>query len=168
MCCAILSDTLMLRSPTCTELDRRCAAELAAIAGVDAEELGEDMFEAGEDLSGKTGEDILYQDFKIFSAGKTNFAIGQASFLGRASRCMAKDLIQPLMEGCLAKNGVSMAYFLLTDIRSQYSQVLCAGEGAEEILRETFRVQEEKLLLPGVVSRKKQFVPPLIAAVGRR
>lgn len=168
MCCAILSDTLMLRSPTCTELDRRCAAELAAIAGVDADELGEDMFEAGEDLSGKTGEDILYQDFKIFSAGKTNFAIGQASFLGRASRCMAKDLIQPLMEGCLAKNGVSMAYFLLTDIRSQYSQVLCAGEGAEEILRETFRVQEEKLLLPGVVSRKKQFVPPLIAAIGRR
>lgn len=169
MCCAILSDTLMLRSPTCTELDRRCAAELAAVAGAELDELGEDMFEAGEDLSGKTGEDILYQDFKIFSAGKTNFAIGQASFLGRASRCKAKELIEPLMEGCLVRNGVSMAYVLLTDIRSQYSQVICAGDGAETILRETFRIPEgEKLLLPGVVSRKKQFVPPLIAAIGRR
>ena len=169
MCCAVLSDTLMLRSPTCTELDRQCVRELAGIAGVDPELLGEEMFEAGENLTGKTGEDILYQDFKIFTAGKVNFAIGQASFLSRSTRRQAEALVAPLLADCLRKNGVAMAYFLLTDIRIQSSCVLCAGEEAEEILRDTFHLPEEAaLLLPGVVSRKKQFVPPLIAAVSRR
>jgi manganese-dependent inorganic pyrophosphatase len=139
------------------------------MVGMDADTLGEDMFEAAEDLEGKTGTDILYQDFKVFSAGKVNFAVGQVSFLGRASRALAKHMVEPLLEEARQKNGVDMLFFLVTDIRGQSSCVLFTGEGAESVIRDTFPTeQRERLWLPGLVSRKKQFVPPVIAALSRR
>ena len=169
LCCAILSDTLMFRSPTCTELDRESVRALAEIAGENWETLGEAMFEAGEDLSRKTGEDILYQDYKVFSASGVSLGIGQSSFLSAGARERAGALVAPLLGTALAPGGVSLAYYLLTDIRGEASTVLCAGAGAEALLREAFGLPDgAPLLLPGVVSRKKQFVPALLDALRRR
>lgn len=169
LCCAVLSDTLMLRSPTCTPLDRRCVQELAALAGEDPEKLGEAMFEAGEDLTGRNGEEILYQDFKVFTAGEASLGIGQSSFLSPAARRRARDLVEPLLPGCLPSNGVALAYYLLTDIRAGGSDVLWAGPGGDALVRDAFGLPEDgPLYLPGVVSRKKQFVPALMEALRRR
>lgn len=133
----------MLRSPTCTDLDRRCVQELAALAGEDPEKLGEAMFEAGEDLAGRSGEEVLYQDFKVFTAGEESLGIGQSSFLSPAARRRARALVEPLLPGTPAANGVSLVFYLLTDIRAGGSDVLCAGPGGEALVRDAFSLPED-------------------------
>lgn len=167
---AILSDTLAFRSPTCTDADVAAGKKLAEIAGVDADQLAEGMFEAGENLDGKTAEDICYSDFKIFEHDGMKFGVGQASFMSPANLQKAKDMLLPYLPETLAKDGTAMVFLMLTDIREQSSYVIFAGDQAEATLEKAFGQKKEEgedgMLLEGVVSRKKQMIPPVLEALG--
>lgn len=167
---AIISDTLMFRSPTCTDTDREAAEKLAEIAGVQIEELATGMFQAGSDFKRKPIDEIFYQDFKTFSADETEFGVAQVSAISTTILDpLRKRLMRFLPEVLTAKN-VEMVYILLTDIIGESSEVLFAGKDAGQILCKAFQREDEEaedgsLLLPGVVSRKKQFIPPIINAL---
>ena len=167
LCSAILSDTLMFRSPTCTPLDEYTARELAQIAGVDVEALAGEMFEAGENVEGRTPESLFYQDFKRFHNDSFDFAVGQGSYVSQKNREQAEELIRGYLDEALHREHVPMIYYLLTDIKGQESKVLCAGEEAGKYLESAFgcKVSDGSYRLPGVISRKKQFIPPLLAAM---
>lgn len=167
LCSAILSDTLMFRSPTCTPLDEQTARTLAAQAGVDVEQLAGEMFEAGENLDGKEPEEVFFQDFKRFENGDVVFGVGQGSFVSKKNLKKAKELIAPYLVQALAKERIPMVFFLFTSIRDQSSEVLCAGDGADELIRTAFGAEKKDggYLLPGVISRKKQFLPPILSAM---
>ena len=167
LCSAILSDTLMFRSPTCTPLDEYTARELAQIAGVDVEALAGEMFEAGENVEGRTPESLFYQDFKRFHNDSFDFAVGQGSYVSQKNREQAEELIRGYLDEALHREHVPMIYYLLTDIKGQESKVLCAGEEAGKYLESAFGCEKSDggYRLPGVISRKKQFIPPLLAAM---
>ena len=164
---AILSDTLMYRSPTCTEQDRVAAEALARIAGVDAEAYAVDMFRAGSDLGHKTPEEILTQDFKPFHIGDTSFGIGQISSMSGGDLEEAAERLIPALGDLLLSERLDMVFFLLTNILTESSIVLCAGEGAEHLLAEAFNLDstQPQTELAGVVSRKKQFLPAIMQAL---
>ena len=170
LCCAILSDTLIFRSPTCTETDRQTAQWLAALAGEEPESLGEAMFEAGEDLTQKTADQLLQRDYKIFSAEDITFGVSQSAFFSAKARKRAAAMVRGELERQREADGLECIYYLLTDIGSGSSYVLCAGNGAENVVRRAFGVPDEEgvLRLPGVVSRKKQFIPALMEEFHRR
>ena len=160
---AILSDTLMFHSPTCTLPDKAAAQELARIAGEDVEEYGIKMFEAGEDLTGKTPEDLLFTDFKEFSIGENNISVGQGFFMSRKAYEQADRMIESCMEEVLNHSPSDMIFYMLTSIPEQSTLLLFRGKGAKELVESAFDVRAEdgKALLKGVVSRKKQLIPPL-------
>ncbi len=164
---AILSDTLMFRSPTSTPLDEAAAKELAALAGEDIPAYAQQMFEAGGDLTGKTAEDVFFTDFKVFSRGDVKFGVGQSSYMTRKNRQAAEALIAPYLPQALAQAGVPMVFYMFTDVQAQSTDLMCCGTGAEAIVRETFDTEFAggKALLKGIVSRKKQFIPALMAAL---
>ncbi|HJC11287.1 MAG TPA: putative manganese-dependent inorganic diphosphatase [Candidatus Blautia merdigallinarum] len=167
LCAAIISDTLMFRSPTCTSSDKMAAGALALIAGINIEEFAKEMFTAGSNLKGKTIEVIFYQDFKRFTSDKVNFGVGQISSMNSDELKDLKKRLLPVMKHECGKNGISMVFFMLTNILEESSEILCYGEGSERLVRESFDVQEEKggYLLPGVVSRKKQLIPAFIGTL---
>ena len=153
---AILSDTLVFRSPTCTPIDVAAAKRLAKIAGVDIDEFALEMFEAGENLAGKTAEEVFLQDFKA-----------QGSYMTRKNLQAAQKLLQPYLEEARNKQNVEDLYMLLTDVPKEESVVICAGRHADEMLRSGFEIEpaaDDSWTLPGVVSRKKQFIPALMTA----
>ena len=164
---AILSDTLHFQSPTCTPLDQRTASALATIAGVDMDELAGAMFEAGEDLSGKTPQEVFLQDYKTFESGDKHFGVGQGSFVSRGSYEKARAMVTEYLPEALRQTGLPMVFYMLTSLPDQSALVLSAGEGAQELLERAFGVQagEHGVLLQGVVSRKKQFIPQLLRAI---
>ena len=167
LCSAILSDTLMFRSPTSTPLDQHIAEKLARIAGEEIPTYAEQMFEAGADLTGRTADDVFFSDFKVFSRGDAKFGVGQAIYMTSNSRSAAEALITPFLPEALAQAGVPMVFFMCTDMRAQATDLLFCGQQAEEIVRSAFHVETKdgKAVLPGVVSRKKQLIPPLMAAL---
>ena len=167
LCAAILSDTLMFRSPTSTPLDQHIAEKLARIAGEEIPTYAEQMFEAGADLTGRTADDVFFSDFKVFSRGDAKFGVGQAIYMTSNSRSAAEALITPFLPEALAQAGVPMVFFMCTDMRAQATDLLFCGQQAEEIVRSAFHVETKdgKAVLPGVVSRKKQLIPPLMAAL---
>lgn len=164
MLSAILSDTLMFRSPTCTPLDERTARKLAEIAGVDLESYADDMFEHGGDISGETAEQIFGTDYKVFMSGRFHFGVGQGSYMSEKNRKAAEALVGPYLETAREKQGLDFVFYLFTDVRSSSSDLLMAGKDADEVITHAFGVEvaDCAAVLPGVVSRKKQFVPKLI------
>lgn len=162
---AILSDTLKFQSPTCTPLDVRTAKSLSALAGVEIDELAQAMFEAGESLEGKTAEEIFQQDYKTFLQGSLQIGVGQGSFVSQANYDKARAMVSEYLS--TAKLGVDMAFYMLTSLQDQSAMILCAGDGAQALLTRAFHTEptDGGVLLPGVVSRKKQFVPQLIRAL---
>lgn len=168
LCSAILSDTLMYRSPTCTAVDRQAAADLAEIAGVRVEELAESMFRAGSDLSQKTEEEVFYQDYKKFSVQNISLGIGQISSMSQEELRLLKKRLLPYMEEKFKAGGMTgLRLFMLTDIGNESTELLFIGNGAGEIVEAAFGVKPGKhsAVLPGVVSRKKQLVPAILHAV---
>ena len=164
---AILSDTLAFRSPTCTPVDENAAKRLAKIAGVDIEEFSTEMFEAGEKLDGKTPEEVFLQDFKVFMCGDIRFGVAQGSYMTRKNLQAAQALLQPYLEEARNKQNVEDLYMLLTDVPKEESVVICNGRYAAEVLTDGFDTQpaaDASWTLPGVVSRKKQFIPALMTA----
>ncbi|MFW6680238.1 putative manganese-dependent inorganic diphosphatase [Lacrimispora sp. AGF001] len=172
LCSAIISDTLLFRSPTCTEADKRAALNLADIAGIEVEKYASSMFAAGSNLKGKTDGEIFYQDFKKFTFGKVNFGVGQISSLNPKELDELKERMLPYMKKAREEHGVDMMFFMLTNILTESTVLLCEGQGAKQLIATAFRAEdstdssEDHLVsLPGVVSRKKQLIPGIMLAV---
>ena len=164
---AILSDTLVFRSPTCTPVDVSTANRLAKIAGVEIDAFASEMFEAGEKLDGKTPEEVFLQDFKVFMCGDVRFGVAQGSYMTRKNLKAAQKLLTPYLPEACGKQNVEDLYMLLTDVPKEESVVICTGRHADEMLRSGFEKEPEEdgsWVLPGVVSRKKQFIPALMSA----
>ena len=164
---AILSDTLVFRSPTCTPVDVSTAHRLAKIAGVEIDAFASEMFEAGEKLDGKTPEEVFLQDFKVFMCGDVRFGVAQGSYMTRKNLKAAQQLLTPYLPEACGKQNVEDLYMLLTDVPKEESVVICTGRHADEMLRSGFEKEPEEdgsWVLPGVVSRKKQFIPAMMSA----
>lgn len=168
LCAAIVSDTLMFRSPTCTTQDKMAAGALALIAGIDIEKFASEMFEAGSDLGDKSAEEIFYQDYKKFTFGGTSFGVGQISSMNEGELNKIKSRLLPLMEHECGKNNVSMVFFLLTNIRESSSEMLYAGDNARELIINAFGDASETdggFAVEGLLSRKKQLIPAFMDAI---
>ena len=167
LCSAILSDTLMYRSPTCTEADRSAAEELAAIAGISTEEYAAEMFQAGSEFASKSPEEILYQDYKAFNCGEVNFGVAQVSAMTIGELREVRDKVSPYLEQAMSEKKISMIFLMLTHILEENTYMICAGEGASQLLKKAYHIEEEDgfYLLNGVVSRKKQVIPTLLSAM---
>lgn len=167
LCAAILSDTLMYRSPTCTPYDKQVAEELSEIAEIHVEEFAREMFKAGSNLKSKEPEEIFYQDFKTFSINDVSFGVGQINAMTREELAEIKERIKPYMEASLGKMSVNMAFFMLTDIIGESTELLFVGNNAEELIENAFNVSLEgdSFRLDGVISRKKQLIPSLMSTI---
>lgn len=170
MCAAILSDTLMFRSPTCTEIDRSAALALAEIADVKVEELASAMFEAGSDFSNKTEKEILNQDFKIFHAGTVSFGVAQISAMSRAELDKVQKRIEPYLEQMMGEKQIQMIFIMLTDILNESTFLVYRGADSAHLAASAFNCEsnEKGIMLKGVVSRKKQLIPNLINTLAEK
>lgn len=175
---AIISDTLLFRSPTCTPLDEKVARSLAGIAGVNIEKYAMEMFSAGSNLKGKTEKDIFYQDFKRFKAGKVEFGVSQVTSLNQQLLEEMKPKLLRFANEALGKEKLNMSFVMLTNILDQDTMLLAVGIDSGKLVNLAFSVQSDRAegiegldeeqarnsftaLLKGVVSRKKQLVPQL-------
>lgn len=167
LCSAILSDTLMYRSPTCTEVDKCAAEELAQIAGIRTEEYAKSMFRAGSDFSSKSEEEIFYQDFKIFGSGGILFGVGQVNAMSGDGVNQLREKLVPYLKTVLAEQKLSMVFVMLTHILEENTYMICSGDGAGKLISDAYHVHEKEgtYLLRGVVSRKKQLIPALMSAL---
>ncbi len=168
LCSAILSDTLMFRSPTCTEVDRAAAQDLAQIAGIDIPQYAQEMFEAASDLSSRSTEEIFYQDYKTFSTAGVSFGVGQITSVSDSGLRSLIPSLNQFMREKQEKDPSTMLFFMLTNIIEESTIVLCGGARAEEVLKQSNHIEQipqDGLLVPGMVSRKKQFLPSIIATL---
>jgi len=167
MMSAILSDTLCFRSPTCTPLDIEVGRALAEICGEDPEAYSDAMFDAGADLTGRTADEVFNSDFKIFSRGDASFGVGQSSFMTKNSRRAAQKLLEPYFPVAAKAKDVPVIFYMFTDIRTQTSEMMYYGRGAERLLSRAFNVEarDGMAILPRIVSRKKQVIPALMSTI---
>lgn len=173
LCSAIISDTLLFRSPTCTPVDKMAAIALAEIVGLNLEEYAKKMFAAGSNLRGKTIDEIFYQDFKRFTAGKYTFGIGQITSMDGEELEAIKNQMLEYSKTARQQHHVDMMFFMLTNILTETTDLICVGQGAEEMVATAFHLVEEGtdtdmggiVSLPGVVSRKKQLAPQIMMAL---
>lgn len=164
---AIISDTLMYRSPTCTPIDQETAEELAKIAGLDVLSAAEEMFAAGSNLKGKSTEEMFYQDYKKFSVQDVTFGVGQISSMNETELDDMKNRLKPYLEKAYAEHGIDMIFFMLTNIMKQSTELIFIGNNANEMVENAFgaKITGDSCRLEGVVSRKKQLIPGLMIAI---
>lgn len=167
---AIISDTLMFRSPTCTPFDKGVAKRLAEIADVDIEDHAKKMFRAGSDFKNKTTEEIFYQDFKIFHTEDCDFGVAQISAMSGEELEQIGEQLRPFLPQVLGEKRLNMVYVMLTDILEESSKIIFAGEDAGKILAHAFKKQEDAdgIRLDGIISRKKQMIPTLMNEISER
>lgn len=167
LCAAIISDTLLFRSPTCTWLDRAAAEELAKVADINMEELAQDMFQAGSNLKGKTAEEICFQDFKYFAVSDVKFGVGQVNSMNAEELQEIKECVLPYLESVANTQRLDMVFFMLTNIVEESTELLCYGKGAKQQVIEAFDLptDTEEIHLLGVVSRKKQLIPAFVISL---
>ncbi len=175
LCSAIISDTLLFRSPTCTPVDKAAGLALAQIAGLDIEKYAIDMFSAGSNLKGKSDGDIFYQDFKRFTVGNSVFGIGQITSLNAVELKDLRTRMSAYTEKEREQHEIDMMFFMLTNILTESTDLICTGQGAEQLIANAFHVKDEDMenvsgqtgivKLPGVVSRKKQLAPQIMMAL---
>jgi manganese-dependent inorganic pyrophosphatase len=171
LCAAIISDTLMFRSPTCTELDVQAARELAKIADIDIEIFALNMFEAGSDFDQKTEEEILTQDFKIFRLNDVACGVAQVSAMSQSELEKVHNRIKSVLPSILLKKKLDMVFVMLTDIMSESTTLVYFGEDAKELVKESFAwrdEEEDSVVVDRLVSRKKQFIPALMKTLTER
>ena len=164
LCSAIISDTLLFRSPTCTLLDEDAAKELAEIAGINMKELAQAMFKAGSNLQGKSAEEICFLDFKQFTVNDTVFGVGQVNSMSAKELTEIKTQIESELDKIRQNHRLDMIFFMLTNIMTESSELLCVGPEAREKAISAFDLngKSDTLYLKGVVSRKKQLVPAIV------
>ena len=167
LCSAIISDTLLFRSPTCTWLDRAAGEDLAKIADLDMEELAQNMFQACSNLKGKTAEEICFQDFKDFTVSDVKFGVGQVNSMNAEELQEIKESVLPYLGQLADSKRLDMVFFMLTNIVDEVTELLCYGKGAKEQVLEAFDLpaDTEDILLEGVVSRKKQLIPTFVISL---
>ncbi|MBN8234187.1 manganese-dependent inorganic pyrophosphatase [Halobacillus kuroshimensis] len=162
MLSAIISDSLLFKSPTCTEEDRRAAEELAEIAGVDTEEYGLKMLKAGADISDKTAEELISLDAKEFDMGGRKVEIAQVNTVDTNDVLSRKAELEAAMDKNVSEKGLDLFVLVVTDILESDSTVVAVGIETAAVA-EAFETSLDgnQAVLSGVVSRKKQIVPPL-------
>ena len=167
LCAAIISDTLLFRSPTCTKVDEKAAKKLSKIAGIDMEQMAGEMFKAGSNLQGKTADEICFQEFKQFTVNDTVFGVGQNNSMNKEELAEIREIIEPHLPKVLEEQNLQMIYFMLTDILDESTELICCGNNAKEYIIDAFDLKEgtDKIILKGVVSRKKQLIPTLVGAL---
>ena len=167
LCSAILSDTLLFRSPTCTPADRSTAEALAQTAGIDVKEHALAMFRAGSQLIDRPMDEIFHMDYKYYQVRGKRMAISQVTSVNQDEL----DAIQPqmleYMRSCLPTSGLAMLFAMLTNIIDETTELVYVGQGTADLVRAAFQRDcgADSVTLPGVVSRKKQLVSPLLAAL---
>ena len=175
MMSAIISDTLLFRSPTCTKTDEMAGRALAEIAGVDIEKYAMEMFSAASNLKQKTDREIFYQDFKTFTAGDIHFGVSQVSSLNEEELLSLKPRLFHFAKEALGEENLDMAFVMLTNILKQDTLLLAVGHRADSLIQNAFLLEPKKesfdfsgeeiegftAVLENVVSRKKQLIPPL-------
>ena len=166
LCGAIISDTLLFRSPTCTEIDKEMCLKLAELAGIKAEDFATEMFKAGTSLKGKSVEEIFNQDFKPFNMEGTKVGIAQVNTMDIDGFMPLKKDMLTYMNNKAENEGFDLMLLLLTDIIKEGSQIIVAGN-KPEIVEKTFNVKlsEHTAYAPRILSRKKQVVPPLTQTI---
>lgn len=167
LCSAIISDTLIFRSPTCTQADIDAGMHLAEIAGIDVDSYGREMFKAGSNLSSKTPKELFFRDFKKFAVNDIVVGVGQLNCMTEEEMSVIREPMREYIKTVAGENGIQMAFFMLTDIMAESSEVLCAGKNAAQLLANAFNVDagEDSVMLKGVVSRKKQLLPAVMEAL---
>ena len=167
LCSAIISDTLMFRSPTCTAIDKSAAEHLAQIAGVDIEDLAIDMFSAGSNLGSRTAEEIFYQDFKRFDVGNVEFGVGQINSMNSVELEEIREKLIPYLPVAHRESGLNMIFFMLTNIIKESTELLCYGPNSDTLVKEAFQLPDDgdSYELKGLVSRKKQLIPSLAGMI---
>ncbi|MEQ8153948.1 MAG: putative manganese-dependent inorganic diphosphatase [Clostridiaceae bacterium] len=161
LCGAIISDTLLFRSPTCTEIDITICKKLADIAGIELEKFAKEMFKAGTSLKGKTVDEIFNQDYKPFTIEDTKLGVAQVNTMDIEGFMPLKEEMLQYMEKKAKDNDLDLVVLLLTDILNEGSQILVVGS-RPDIVENAFKVtlKDNTAFLPGVLSRKKQVIPP--------
>lgn len=169
LCSAILSDTLLFRSPTCTAYDRAAAESLAFIAGISCEEFALEMFQAGSDLKDKAPEEIFYQDFKKFQFGEVTFGVGQISSMSAEELSTIRTRVRPYLEKSCREHNLEMTFFMLTNIMQESTELMCYGSKVDAFVEEAFGQlpKDGAIELSGVVSRKKQLIPVFMEAINK-
>ena len=166
MLSAIVSDTLLFKSPTCTEQDIKAGEELASIAGVDIAEYGLAMLKAGADLSDKSLEDLLSLDAKEFQFGEYKSVVAQVNAVDINDVLGRQEELEILLNKNVAENGLDLFFFVVTDILNNDSTAVAIGQVAEASAKGFgAELVNNRVILPGVVSRKKQIVPVLTDAL---
>ena len=167
LCSAIISDTLMFRSPTCTDKDKDVCECLAQIAGIEINKYGVDMFNAGSKLKHKSVEEIFNQDYKIFSTDNLKFGMGQITSFNNDILNDLKPKLLAYMSEIIKSNNMDMLFFMLTNIFTEDTELLYVGNQADTLLAKAFgkdEVSGGSLILEDVVSRKKQVIPSIMNA----
>lgn len=169
MLSAIISDSLLFKSPTCTEQDVAAARELAEIAGVNAEEYGLDMLKAGADLSDKTIEQLISLDAKEFEMGGAKVEIAQVNAVDVNDVLSRQAEVEAALNGIIASKGLDLFLFVVTDILNNDSVGLALGKAADAVEQAyNVKLADNKAVLKGVVSRKSQIVPVLTEIFNKR
>ena len=163
---AVVSDTLLFKSPTCTPVDTKIAKKLAKIAGVDIQEFAMEMFKAGTSLVGKTVDEIFNQDFKKFSFDNLQVGVAQVNSMDIEGFLPYKKDMLDYMNKFAEDNNLEFTLLLLTDIINANSEIFVGGP-RPELVEKAFNVQltECQGTLVGVISRKKQVVPAITAVM---
>lgn len=163
---AVISDTVLFRSPTCTQQDKDAAAELAAIAGVDVETYGMDMLKAGANVSDLTPEQIASSDMKEFSDSGKTFTISQVQVMDTADLLAQKTVLLGALEKMRAAKQYDACFLMITSIIDESTNFIFAGNMDETVSKAFGKdVLDKEVYLPKVMSRKKQIVPPILAAL---
>lgn len=166
MLSAIISDTLLFRSPTCTERDRLAVKALADLAGVDYEEYGMSMLKAGADVSDIPLTQWVQTDKKEFVAGEQTFSVAQLSVMDTTDVLVHKKELHQLMEADRLSHGYLASFLMVTNILKEETDLLFVGDANAWVSRAFHaELSEGSVHLPGVMSRKKQIIPPLLGAV---
>lgn len=166
LCSAIISDTLMFRSPTCTAIDESTARELAAIAKLNIIDYATAMFNAGSKLSRRSADEIFHIDCKRFKAEQFSITVSQVTSVSKRELGKVKAKMLPYMEELLPKSDSDMLFMMLTNIIEESTEMLFVGQSTKTIIETAFDTEasESSVILEGVVSRKKQVLGPIIKA----
>ena len=163
---AIISDTLLFKSPTCTQCDAKAGKELAEIAGVDLKEYGLEMLKAGTALGDKSEAELLNMDMKIFEIDGEKIGVAQVNTVNEAEVLERKEKLLAEIDNIIAKEGLKFFMLAITNILTNDSTALVSGNG-NDVIEKAFgeKVDSNLVTLKGVVSRKKQIIPPLTKAI---
>ena len=166
MLSAIISDTLLFKSPTCTQCDAKAGKELAEIAGVDLKEYGLEMLKAGTALGDKSEAELLNMDMKIFEIDGEKIGVAQVNTVNEAEVLERKEKLLAEIDNIIANEGLKFFMLAITNILTNDSTALVSGNG-NDVIEKAFgeKVDSNLVTLKGVVSRKKQIIPPLTKAI---